>query len=123
MSFKVLIVDDEPSILHLLAQLLAVEGFRVEACASAKEACQYLQRESVDLVITDMRMETPTSGYEVLRAVQRLPHSPPVILFTAFPIPPADLQGYGVASVLMKGSSTTALVGKARELLQRPVSR
>ena len=118
MNARVLIVDDEPAILDMLGEMFRFEGFTVDTCGSARDACSHLQQSSADLVITDMRMETPSSGYEVLRAIQRLPHPPPVILFTAFPVPPADVRSYGVAAVLMKGVNPSAVVAKARELLQ-----
>ena len=118
MNARVLIVDDEPAILDMLGEMFRVEGFIVDTCASARDACSRLQQSSPDLVITDMRMETPSSGYEVLRAIQQLSNPPPVILFTAFPVSPADVRSYGVDTVLMKGVNPSAVVAKARELLQ-----
>jgi CheY-like chemotaxis protein len=85
MRARVLVVDDEPSILTTLRAILELQGFEVDAAGSAMEAIQKLQAAVFQMVITDMRMETATAGYDVVRAAQAQPYQPISVLLTAYP--------------------------------------
>ena len=52
----VLLVDDEPSVLSALRRLFRTQGYRIEQCTSGADGLELLQRMSVDLVVSDMRM-------------------------------------------------------------------
>lgn len=69
----VLCVDDEPNILSALRRTLRVDGLRVLTAQGGQEALEALERESVDVVISDMRMPG-MDGAELLERVhQRWP--------------------------------------------------
>jgi len=53
---SLLLVDDEPSILSALRRLLRSKGYAIHAAESGKAGLEILEREPVDLVISDMRM-------------------------------------------------------------------
>lgn len=53
---KILCVDDEPNILSALRRTLTSFGYKVISAKSGQEGLKLLQRESVQLVISDMRM-------------------------------------------------------------------
>jgi cyclic di-GMP phosphodiesterase len=53
---RVLIVDDEPGVCGLLAEVLSRAGFQCEGCSSGEEALEALDREAFDVVITDLTM-------------------------------------------------------------------
>jgi CheY-like chemotaxis protein len=55
-DYTVLIVDDDPVIRESLVELLKGERYRVLAASNGREALDQLERESVALVILDMRM-------------------------------------------------------------------
>ncbi len=69
---SLLLVDDEPAILPSLAALLAPE-FQVRTASSADAAQALLEKESIDLILTDQRMPR-RSGIELLEWVRH--HSP-----------------------------------------------
>jgi CheY-like chemotaxis protein len=121
MLARVLFVDDEPSIRQTFAEILKLEGLTVTTCATAEEACRRLVADPFDLVITDMRMENPTAGWRVVRAAQRLPHPPSLIVLTAFPIPASDRRHYHIDGVLTKGVNAISLIAKLRELIQKVI--
>ena len=100
---RVLIVDDETSILNLLRTVLEASAFEVETAKSAAEARSRLRQTKYDLVLTDMRMETPISGYDVVRAAQQMRPRPAIAILTAFPIPSADWRSSGADALLVKG--------------------
>jgi len=53
---KVLVVDDEPAIVRVLAGALAMEGHQVEVAADGRSGAEQLARERYDLVFMDMKM-------------------------------------------------------------------
>lgn len=79
---KVLIIDDEHSMLQTLKILLRGEGFEVEVSDNGREALERLGDLSPDVVLTDIRMPG-VSGLEVLAAVREKDPELPVILMTA----------------------------------------
>jgi adenylate cyclase len=67
---RVLVVDDEPSVLETIVAILEAEGYRVLAASDVPAALETLGREQVDLVLTDLRMEGP-SGLSLLAEIRR----------------------------------------------------
>lgn len=61
---KIIIADDEPHVLRVLKLSLEREGYAVEAYGNGKAALEAIQRESPDILITDIQM--PTMGGEEL---------------------------------------------------------
>ena len=79
----ILIVDDEKSLLDLLSTVFKKEGYGVKVASSGTQAREILEKESVDLVITDIKMPQ-TSGMDVLKFAKDLDPEIPVILITAY---------------------------------------
>ncbi|HEX6938043.1 MAG TPA: sigma-54 dependent transcriptional regulator [Longimicrobiales bacterium] len=79
---KVLVVDDETSILDTLQILLRGEGFEVAVAKSGREALDRFDEISPDVVLTDIRMPG-VSGLDLLAAVRERDPETPVILMTA----------------------------------------
>lgn len=77
---KILIIDDEPSVLSLLYSLLC-EAHDCKTATSALEAIEYLKKESYDLVLSDIMMPE-MSGLELLAEVTRLSRETVVILIS-----------------------------------------
>ena len=67
---KVLVVDDEPSILRLLNEALTQWGYQVKTAATAREAIEALRTGLFDAAITDIRMPD-MSGLELLREIKK----------------------------------------------------
>ena len=80
---KILIVDDEKSILDLLKVVFEKEGWRVKACLSAPKALEFIDTEDFDLLLCDIKMPQ-TSGMEILKHVQERKPDIPVIMMTAY---------------------------------------
>ncbi len=79
---KILIVDDEPLMLRFMADLLRRHGKEPLSASNGAEAIQILEKEPIDLVITDMKMPLK-NGLDVLKAAKTADHAPLVILATA----------------------------------------
>ena len=80
---RILIVDDEENPRIGLTKLLAHEGFEVESAANGNEALDYLDREKVNLVISDINMPE-MNGLVFLRELSRKFPSTSVIMITAY---------------------------------------
>jgi len=80
---RILLVDDEPSILSVLNTLLTVEGYQVVPIQDGNKAVQAIKSEEFDLLISDIRM-TPINGMELLKLAHDVRPSMAVIMVTAF---------------------------------------
>src|SRR3984893_903864 len=79
---RVLVVDDEKSMRDLLSITLGKEGYDVLTAAGGEPAIELLHRDSVDAVITDLRMPK-VDGLQVLRAPKEISPDTAVIVITA----------------------------------------
>lgn len=117
MKRRILLVDDELTILLTLKAILEIHGFEVETAASAREAKGRLKASSYHMVITDMRMENEKSGLEVVQAAKKAPYRPAVALLTAFPLPGSEWQEQGADQMLVKPVNTQDLLVQIEALL------
>lgn len=80
---NILVVDDSPTEVHLLREMLSKNGFVVSTANSGEEAIEKLKAEKPDLVLMDVVMPG-MSGFEATRAITRNPATSaiPVIICT-----------------------------------------
>lgn len=117
MKRRILLVDDELAILLTLKAILEMHGFEVTTAASAKEAVGKLKAGEFHMVITDLRMESETAGYDVVRAARKQKYDPAVALLTAYPLMGSDWQSEGANSMLVKPMNTNDLLRQIEALL------
>ena len=122
---RLLLVDDDPSLLKLLGMRLSSEGYQVTTAASGPEALRLLQKEKIDLVISDLRMDE-MDGLALFGEIQKRYMGLPVIILTAHgSIPDAvSATQQGVFSFLTKPVDRDALYNAIDEALaqQAPIS-
>jgi CheY-like chemotaxis protein len=85
-AIRVMVVDDERDARDLLRQVLQDAGATVFTAQSANEALSRLQRETIDLLISDIAMEDG-DGYELIRRLRAMPGGQaqvPAIAVTAY---------------------------------------
>ncbi len=68
---KVLIVDDDEAMAEMLASVCESDGHDARACGSSLEATAYLDKNRVDLLITDIAM-APPDGLELVRTARSM---------------------------------------------------
>ena len=83
---SVLIVDDERSMRDFLKILLEKEGHEVKTADSGAKALDILDKQSVEVIVSDIRMPGMT-GIELLETVKEQTPELPIILITAFASP------------------------------------
>jgi DNA-binding response OmpR family regulator len=79
---KILIVEDEPSLIFTLQDTLENEGYNVFIAKEGKKAIQIVKEEDPDLLILDL-MLPGISGYDVCKKVRALNYTFPIIMLTA----------------------------------------
>lgn len=82
MANKVLVVDDDPTMLAVLQQLLGDEGFEVSYAFDGREALNEITEHEPDLVITDIMMPR-LDGLALARNLREQGRSTPVVLMSA----------------------------------------
>ncbi len=80
---KILLIDDEESILQSLKIFLATMNYKVATASNGAEGVQYVQNEHPDLVITDLKMPE-LDGLEVLEQIKKIDTNIPCIIMTAY---------------------------------------
>jgi DNA-binding NtrC family response regulator len=82
-EFKILVVDDDDIARGAIDALLSREGYSVASARNGIEAMNFLRREDVELVLTDLRMPG-ADGFEVLRFAARNNPDAAVVILTGF---------------------------------------
>jgi DNA-binding response OmpR family regulator len=115
----ILIVDDEPKIVRLVADYLADGGFRVVAARSGDEALMRIRTEAPDLVVLDLGLPG-TDGLDVTRAIRR-GGDLPIIMLTARDEETDRIIGLelGADDYVTKPFSPRELVARVRAVLRR----
>jgi two-component system, NtrC family, response regulator PilR len=80
---RILVVDDEPSMREMLRIVLRRDGYEVLLAENGRQAIEQLQRQPVDLLLSDIRMPD-LSGVEVLRTAKDLNRDIVAFMMTAF---------------------------------------
>lgn len=121
--YKILVVDDEPEIVKILASFLAKNSFEVEKARDGAEAIRILNSGvKLDLIFLDMKMPKVT-GLDVLKELARLSLKIPVIILTGS----VDVEqymedlkklGYGKQDVLYKPVNLFELLKAAKDKLR-----
>ena len=115
---RVLLVDDEVTVLLTMKAVLEISGFDVDTAASAREAKMKIRKCEYQMVMTDMRMESDASGREVIQAARTAPYHPAVALLTAHPMTNEDWQGGAPDKMLVKPMQTAVLLRQIEKLLE-----
>ncbi|HEV7515235.1 MAG TPA: response regulator, partial [Thermoanaerobaculia bacterium] len=95
-GLSLVVVDDEPDTLEMLAVALAGHGAEVRACRSAAEALAALAERPADVLLSDIAMPG-VDGYELIRRLRALPPEPGAALGGIPGIPAIALTAYARA--------------------------
>lgn len=118
--FRVLVVDDEPHITHVVALKLRNAGYEVTTACDGEEAFELATQQPPDLVITDLQMPY-VSGVELCEKLREhaATAAVPAIMLTArgYALAHDDLVRTNIRSVMSKPFSPRQVLEKAAELL------
>ena len=122
MAYKILVVDDEPSIVRLMEFILARQGHEMLVAVNGEEALEKVHANRPDLVLLDIMMPR-IDGYEVARTLRADPKTSelPIIMLSA-KAQEEDIQkgiDVGVNEYITKPFSPEQLVHIVADYLHR----
>ena len=116
---KILLVDDDPSLLRLLGIRLSAAGYQIESANSAKMALGILKSFHPQLVISDLRMEG-MDGMALFEKIHQQRPTLPVIIMTAHGTIPDAINAtkQGVFSFLTKPFESQELLATVLQAIR-----
>ncbi len=119
---RILVVDDEQSLLLTLAGNLELDGFEVTTAENGERALALFRAEPFDLVFSDVRMPG-MNGVDLFRKIRAIRPECPVVLMTAFAVEGLvrDAIQEGVFTVLPKPFDIDQVVVALTRAIKSPV--
>lgn len=116
--YAILIVDDEPSLCDILAQIL--EGYEVTTVKNGAEAVQILGGSKFQMVITDLMMPL-VDGFSVLVTAKKANPKADVLILTGYPSLENErrCRALGCTDILAKPFAVTAIRSRVEDCLRR----
>ncbi len=117
---RVLLVDDEPGVTQLLSEGLSLEGFKCLRSSSGEEALELLNREAVDVIVSDLQMPG-ISGLELLDIVHKAHPRSVFLMATGVDDVRTGIQAmkHGADDYLVKPFQLAAVVTSIERALER----
>ena len=120
---QVLLVDDDPAARLTLQTVLKAGGYGVDAAASAAEALDKLEEGEYDLVLSDLRMESPEAGLMVLAHARMMDYKPATALITTYQDSKRRRVKKGSRPVLIEPEDLPELLSKVADLISERAAR
>ena len=121
MKKKILIVDDEESILEGFQEIFEKEGYEISVATTGTEACELAEQEKPDLVILDYYLISDISGVEVcthIKNQKKLKNTKLIMITGVLAKKQAhDMMHFGFDKVLIKPVENQHLIEEVRLLL------
>jgi DNA-binding NtrC family response regulator len=81
---RVLVVDDESSVLFTYKLILEQQGYAVVAAVSSEDAKSAIEKQEFDLILCDYSLEKQHTGFEVIAAARAKQPKVPSLLLTGY---------------------------------------
>ena len=117
---RILIVDDEPRLVHLVREVLTATGYEVLAVSTGSHAIESVAIEQPDLVLLDLMLPGGVDGYEVAQRIREF-SDVPIIMLTAKVRDTDLLRGFetGADDYITKPFNSKELLARIRAVLKR----
>ena len=117
---KILVVEDEPDLNHIIAKHLQAEGYIVDSCFNGNDAVYYITEESYDAILLDA-MLPGKDGFEVLKEIRSQKIETPVMFLTARDQTEDIVTGldFGADDYVVKPFSFEEVLARLRVIIKR----
>jgi two-component system, OmpR family, response regulator TctD len=119
---RVLLVDDDLSVLDALGSVIESEGFELIRAADGHQAIEKFYQRPVDIVLLDLMMPVK-NGWDTFERLATINPLLPIIIITAQPDAYSSVMATGVACLMQKPLDIPVLLEAMRELLAEPVAK
>ena len=121
---KILVVDDSALTLEVIQRNLSAAGYDVYTAASVNQAVDFLSQDSVDLVITDIKMPK-VSGLELLKHVKENLKGTEIMIITGYPSIKGAVEAVkdGAEDYLVKPFTDEELLAAVSQMLEKQANR
>lgn len=118
---KILVVDDSESVRFTLAKVLESAHFRVTTAATVAEALSLINRESFDVLLSDLHMPNAGDGFTVVSAMRHTNPEAVTLVFTGYPALQAAMDAILLQAdeILVKPMAIPDLLALIREKLDK----
>jgi len=120
---RVLLVDDDPTSRLTLQTVLEAGGYRVDAAASAAEAVGKLDEQEYELVLSDLQMESPRAGLQVLAHARMMDYKPATAIVTTYQNAKPQITKPQKSRMLIKPEDVPGLLSKVANLISERAAR
>lgn len=125
MAERILVVEDDSNIEQLVVFKLKNSGFQVYITRNGAEALEFLKKNTVDLIVTDVMMPV-MGGKELVAELKKNPATKqiPVVMLTSRTLEKEIIEGFnlGVEDYIKKPFSPQELIIRLRAVLARKKS-
>ena len=83
-KYRVLVVDDDASVLITYRLILEQQGYEVTPCGTSRDAIAAVEKESFDAILCDYSLEEQHTGFEVISAARKRDPNVPAVLLTGY---------------------------------------
>lgn len=120
MKYKILFVEDEPSLAMIVKDSMEMEGFEVIHCGNAEEGLQKYVQAKPDLVVLDVMLPR-SNGYSIAKTIRNTDQRTPIIFLTAKSQVKDVVKGFesGGNDYLRKPFSIEELIIRMKVLLNK----
>ena len=122
-KWRILLVDDEPSIIKMVGKRLEIEGFEVSVALDGEQALEKARTEHPDLIVLDL-MLPKVDGFTICQTLKQhqTAREIPIIAIFSGKAQPEDAERcrkLGAAAYVPKGYGAAPLIEKIRSLLSQ----
>jgi CheY-like chemotaxis protein len=117
---RVLLVDDDAASRLTLQAVLQAGGYFVDAASSAAEAVGKLDEWQYELVLSDLQMESPDAGLEVLAHANLMEYRPAIAILTTYQNKALDESRRGT---LIESEDLPGLLTSVADLISQRAAR
>ena len=120
---KIMVVDNDPSIVGMIEHILTAEGYEVSTAMSGTECLEELEKEKPDLLLLDVMMPD-LSGWDVYWRIRKRDENLKVAFVSVVEVSPGRkeelIRDYGISDYIIKPFTHEGLTSAVKQILGKP---
>jgi DNA-binding response OmpR family regulator len=117
---RVMVVDDEPDIAHVLSEAIKLDGLAITPFVDPLQALGDFKRNRYDLVISDIKMPK-MNGFDFYRELKKVRSDVPIWFMTAFEVTSREISTMFPSLKVERVIKKPVSAGKLRKMIQEEI--